>query len=72
MSEATDDECIAIAVLHGLEPYHCGGTNLWYVSDTPAPGDQIYRTNDKATGFRGFKSRELLARAYCKHHNLLR
>lgn len=67
----TDDEAIATAMLHGCGfARGKGQTILWYVVSAHGDVNPIEDLNYQITGGYGFKSREALARAYCKFHNL--
>jgi hypothetical protein len=71
MAEFSDDECIAIATLHGLEverPKFEG--DFWYLMHER--DFEVENKNQRANGFFGFDSLADLARAYCEHYNLLR
>ncbi|WP_454627724.1 hypothetical protein [Bradyrhizobium cenepequi] len=75
----TDEECIALAMLHGCEffRFEWGGGFVWYVRDasTSVPKWSHHPVEDaqlkKVSRFY-FETREELARAYCKFYNLER
>jgi hypothetical protein len=65
----SDDEYIALAVLHGAEFWKDHYNEWWYLtnnSNTAAISDQQFAE----TGHYYFDSRTALARTYCLHHNL--
>lgn len=68
----TDEECIAIAMLHGCEFYCADGlSNRWYVSCAPAHTDPVSTLLFHRTSWYGAASRIELARTYCEVHKLL-
>jgi hypothetical protein len=76
----TDDECIAIALLHGCAfwPFDWQGKPIWYARDYSGgcPGGvanhPVEEANFRKTRNRyWFHSRQELARAYCEYHKLL-
>lgn len=80
MAEFGDDECIAIAMLHGCEFHDCEGR--WYVDshefDGPEKLHPVEAENYSkwkragAHGYWGWPSRAAVARDYCRYYNLLR
>lgn len=67
----TDEECIALAVLHGAEfTSMTGDKNWWFVNANNAADPVALKQRDKTRHY-FFPSREAAARAYCEHHGLL-
>lgn len=85
MSELSDDECIAIALLHGCKfdskeiTTTSDGekirTNWWsageWDGDEPHEIEDNTAYNPDAHDISAFRTREALARAYCKFYGLL-
>ncbi len=66
----TDEECIALALLHGCA-FEFSGTR-YYVRGGPArDADAFEDKHFQQTGYYGAASRADLARAYCKYYGLL-
>jgi hypothetical protein len=68
----TDEECIALMVLHGDPSYH-RDNNRFYFDDVEYGSDflAIHKLNERRTEWNGFASRGALARAYCEFYKLL-
>lgn len=64
----TDEECIAIATLHGAELWDCPSEG-WYLA--PMGRDHPLEKERWNEGKNGWPTRAAAARAYCKHHKLL-
>jgi hypothetical protein len=73
--DASDEYCIALAMLHGCL-FRDGGTDtfpLYYVKaeEESFVAHPIEAEHHRLTGYYGFHSRAAMARAYCKHYNLI-
>ncbi len=66
----TDDEAITLALLHGCKFAALENSELFYVENTSGKTHAIEAQNYSRTGLCGFKTRELLAHAYCEHFGL--
>lgn len=64
----TDEECIALAMLHGAELWDCAAEG-WYIS--PIGKDHPLEKERWSQNKNGWPSRAAAARAYCKYHQLL-
>jgi nicotinamide mononucleotide (NMN) deamidase PncC len=65
----TDDECIALAMLHGCA-FHCeADLGLWYTGVAGDPA--IHDAHKRDYGSYGFRTRKELARVYCEFYKLL-
>jgi hypothetical protein len=70
MSALSDEECIALAMLHGCA-FHCeADLGLWYTDVNGAPAIHT-DAHKRDYGSYGFRTRKELARAYCEYHKLL-
>jgi hypothetical protein len=73
----TDDECIAIAMLHGAEMVCDDAGSVWVLNDWNAnshpieKAEHIRRAQSGGSGGDWFLSRAALARAYCEYYKLM-
>jgi hypothetical protein len=75
VAEFTDDECIAIAQIHGadlIKVEACNGMpTRWYINRADADADVVTRAQMLSTGYYFFRSPATAARAYCEYYKLL-
>lgn len=75
----TDEECIAIATLHGclfadiagVYPNNYGGSSRYFVHDWMGEFHPMESAQEEKTGSPGWPTREALARDYCEFYELL-
>jgi hypothetical protein len=64
----SDDEAIALAMLHGADmQQHC---TTWIIGTPQTPVHPIEIENDRETRRYGFESCAAIARAYCRYYKL--
>jgi hypothetical protein len=73
VAEFTDDECIAIAMLHGCTfNYSDRHDGVWIIGDHwSGPIHPVEQKKQEEGGAAWFKTREALARTYCEYYKLL-